>query len=136
MNLTVSFVAALFFGGFSAYQARRKGRNPLTWFALGSLFGLIGFLWILLLPPLTQPQTAAPVAPASKTPYRIQLMQKTWYYLNAHRERLGPMDYDLLLRAWRNGDLNERTYVWSEGMEEWKRIEEMPELYGDLSILE
>ena len=43
-------VACLIFGSFSAYVASEKGYPAMSWFWLGALFPLIGFLSAIGLP--------------------------------------------------------------------------------------
>ena len=55
-----------------------------------------------------------------------------WYYVDGE-ERAGPVDYQELRRLFRNGRISGRTLVWSEGMEDWSRIEELGELHEGLA---
>jgi hypothetical protein len=41
---------ALTWGGFSAWLADQKGRDPLSWFGLGLLFGPVALLSVGLAP--------------------------------------------------------------------------------------
>jgi uncharacterized RDD family membrane protein YckC len=43
-----------------------------------------------------------------------------WFYSNAQRERLGPVDADDLALLHRNGQIGADTLVWREGYADWK----------------
>ncbi len=149
MHPIIVIVLGIFFGGISAYLAHKKGRDPLGWFIGGALFGIFGVLILLLLPPKSKPQPGGinknffyknqqaapePLISDRKTAYRDQLMQKNWYYLDTAHKKNGPMNYVQLKSSWHNGQIVEKTYIWTEGMNDWQKIEDIPELYGDLSL--
>lgn len=45
----------------------------------------------------------------------------------------GPIGFAALRGLWRDGGIDGRTFVWSRGMKEWQRIEELPGLGEALS---
>lgn len=46
------FLQAIVFGGFSAWLAKQKNRDPLGWFLLGMLFSLIALIAVAAAPPV------------------------------------------------------------------------------------
>jgi len=48
--LIVFFIQGIIFGGFCAYLAKQKGRDGVSWFFIGAIFGLIGFIAIIATP--------------------------------------------------------------------------------------
>ena len=53
---------------------------------------------------------------------------KEWYYLNSGREQIGPNPYSAIRDMWNLKKITDQTNVWCEGMENWKKIGEIPEL--------
>lgn len=114
--------------GFScAHFARRRGRNPKTWFLIGLFFGIFGLIALFLFPlRRPQPAQARDPAPAPKlTAISPDHAEKLWYFLDEHKTQFGPMSIDALSREWRDGKVNEQTYVWNETMENWARVQEV-----------
>lgn len=100
----------------SAHLAHRQKRNPYFWFAIGFFLGLIGILAFFFIPK----QSAAVVqVPSLKGP-----TDKWWYYLDAENKQQGPMSFDAMNRAWRDGKAKIDTYVWHEELPEWKPLKE------------
>ena len=46
-------------GGFSAFVAKQKNRDPVGWFLLGLLFSLFALIAVASVPPLTADEAAA-----------------------------------------------------------------------------
>jgi len=121
-----SLIMWLFFGGFSAYLARRQGKNPFLWFFLGMFFGLFGLVFLLFSP---KPAKARRRAQRQKEePTTIDITPKVdpshknkfWYYLDPENRQNGPMSFDALVRDWKEGKVGPKTYVWNENLEEWE----------------
>ena len=56
-------------------------------------------------------------------------LQKKWFvYLSDHHE--GPFDAEELSMKKKNGLINQQSYVWSEGMADWKPMIEVGELFN------
>ena len=51
-------------------------------------------------------------------------VDKEWYYASG-QEQVGPYSWDQLLALRNDGTLPDETYIWSEGMPEWKSLGEM-----------
>ena len=50
-----------------------------------------------------------------------------WFYL-VGTEQVGPVAFAELARVWREGVLTPSTYVWCEGMNDWLRVHDLPDL--------
>lgn len=58
-------------------------------------------------------------------------MSNTWYYVNADRERHGPVDAAALKDLAARGDVHARTLVWREGLPQWQPLAQVA---GELGI--
>lgn len=133
MEILIVIFAWLLFGGAASYFAAQRGRDPFAWFLIGMLLGILGLLLLFLLPPvkplegdkeeemLQEEQTEIPPAPGT---YRF----KEWFYLDAEKHQKGPFSFSLLRKQWEQGKLSSKTFVWSEGMPTWKKVDELPDL--------
>ncbi len=54
-------------------------------------------------------------------------MSAIWYYVE-NNDRVGPVTADQLMDYIENGRLNDQSYVWKKGFDNWKRIAEVDEL--------
>ncbi len=126
------------FGSACAYYARAQKRNPYIWFFLGLTFGLLGLLFLVLLPTfkrwssqsLLKKRRVVEEQKLSATPTLESLiaptfLEKYWYYLDGERRQLGPMSFAALKKAWQEGKVVEDTYVWNEELSNWKVFKEL-----------
>jgi GYF domain 2 len=51
----------------------------------------------------------------------------SWYYVIGS-ERVGPVSFDALKVLFLNNQINNSTYVWKKGFQNWERIEDVPDL--------
>lgn len=120
----------LIMGSISAYLAKKRGKNPLLWFILGTLLGVLG-LFILFFMPKKKERAPQATEPSNEVTIDVtpqvkpSELEKFWYYLAAGNEQNGPMSFDALKRAFREGKISDATYVWNEEMEGWKRFGEL-----------
>jgi hypothetical protein len=144
MRMLISIVLLIFFGSISSYLAKQRGRDPVGWFMIGMLLGILAPLLLLLLPNLTEQEDKPlqdieenedqklarlePTPPPPEENYNL----KEWFFLNDQGVQNGPMGFHMLKQAWKEGVLFGHSYVWSEGMSGWKRIEEMPDFEEQL----
>ncbi len=122
-------VPSLFFvssavGLISGYLAHKRGKNPLLWFALGFLFGIFGIFAIFFAPKKKRPR-ARLQKPTTPKPYLDGPIGRFWYYLDPAHKQVGPMSYDLISKAWKEGKISPVTFVWHEEMTEWKPLQEL-----------
>ena len=120
-----SLAIALLIGVLTAYFAKNRGKSPLLWFFIGTFFGIFGFIALFFFP--TQKQEVGP----EKETAQIQEMQKespfkdtSWFYADKAYTQQGPVPFNELVRLWKQNEVSQETYVWSQGMKEWKRIGE------------
>jgi hypothetical protein len=142
-QLFLTILLLLMIGSATAYFADQRGRDPLLWFMIGMMLDLLGLILLFLLPVINPETTENPPHDTSK-PAELEsqpsqdmhhdYLIKDWYYYNSHHERQGPVRYDALKLLWQAGELKEESYVWSEGMGEWKQIEQIPTLHAHLVI--
>lgn len=118
----IALVTAALVGTVSAYFALKKGKNPYLWFAIGFFLGIIGIFAVLFF-------TAVPKNAPEKNPKEPVFCidgpsDKFWYYLDATQKTQGPMSKDAMSSAWRSGKIDLSTFIWYEGLSEWKPLKE------------
>lgn len=141
LQILINILIPVLFGCLTAYLAEKRGRSRAWWFWIGALFGLLGFLILLLMPRLPPsegtlavrksrvlPENQGVTAATASSP----LMEKSWFYLNSIRQPQGPMPFSSLKSLWKDERITAATYVWHEGMENWKKIGDYPELQSIL----
>ena len=125
-------------GVATAYVAKQRGRDPIAWFVVGLLLGLIGLIIVFLLPVSNEDETGQsdqkdrkPSLPTSATPAISQnplpngYLYKQWFFLTVDREQKGPLAFDELKEEWLRGSIKNDSYVWCEEMLEWHTVEEL-----------
>lgn len=142
-------------GAATAYLASQRGRDPYIWFALGMFFGILAMLAVVLLPPVKSEEeievdrkNEGIVAMREKQVEEEERLEsapdlqpqsvetKEWFYLDKNHQQQGPFSFFGINEAWENRDITSNSFVWSEGMEEWKQIHEIDDLYTILERLE
>lgn len=131
----LSMIFGLIFGIICSYVAVKRGRNQIRWFVGGCLFGLLALLFLYLLPPAFKRKQGEKKAPSyplfpseeEKAPLH-PFQKKLWYYLDQESKQYGPMSFDALKKGWKEGKVQEKTYLWNEDLENWKLLEEMKEI--------
>ncbi len=54
--------------------------------------------------------------------------EKLWFYLDKDHHQVGPVSIIALRELWNTGRLELTSYVWSEGMDQWEKVDKLPEL--------
>ena len=121
-------------GWISSRMALRRGRNPSLWFVLGVILGVIAIGILYFLPSkqkalATATENSAPSLPLSSE-VGSQPPEKLWYYLDTEKVQYGPMSVYALQEAWDDDKLTASTYLWNEDMENWTRLEDLPDLHA------
>jgi len=116
-------LASVAMGFLSAFFAKRRGRNPYTWFFVGFFFGLLGIMAIFFAP--APKKKLAPQPPSKPLPTIEGPSNKFWYYLDSSHAQVGPISHSGLTSIWRQGKISLSTYVWHEELPEWKLLKEM-----------
>lgn len=115
-------------GCFCGYIAQKRGRDYVIWFFIGMLLGIIGLIVLLVLPPVKPTEVEEVTKELPPSPLR----QVDWFYLDLDHNQIGPLSFEQLAKAWRDGKIGESRYVWSEGMENWMTIKDQPDLMFQL----
>lgn len=131
MRMLISLLLLLFFAFLSAYIAKQRGRDPVAWFMIGILLGIFSPLLLMILKPLNPGQELEGETEEHET-LRISssveesYANKEWFYLDLSRKQQGPVYFKALRLLWEEEKITSSTYVWTEGMSQWKRIRELP----------
>lgn len=123
--------AAVLIGTLTAVLAKRRGRDPAIWFLIGMLCGIFGLIALFFFPEIKQ-QEAPKVSTPPPAPAQDALATKKWFYLDAERQTLGPHPITVLQELFKAGTITPSTFVWCDGMEGWKKIQDLPELQSRL----
>lgn len=125
-------ISILLIGAITAHYAKKRGRRPTVWFAIGTLFGLLGLLLLFLMPSYAEKETPEasnlqPLSPAPvQAPFSQDHLQKEWYYMDENHQQQGPIAFGALKQAWEHKQLIPDTFVWCEGMPDWRQIKDVP----------
>ena len=56
-----------------------------------------------------------------------------WHYAASEAEGTqGPVAFSELVALWSEGGLDGNSLVWSQGMDDWSRIQDLPDVEGEL----
>jgi len=129
-------------GGLTAYFAKQRHRNPLSWFLIGLALGIFGFLLLFLLPskkvekkqeatlPIAESHNEAAIPSENPTPYqppakRIPTNRSIlWYYLDENLDTQGPLTIDKLRKTLHEKKLDATCYIWCEEYDDWMQIQD------------
>lgn len=127
----------LLMGISAAYFANQRGRSPYVWFAIGILFGLLGLLFVFLLPVVNKDELELEQGDSGVNKESFTLLPayknheffiKDWFYLDSQHKQQGPVSFDILKKMLQDETIQRSSFVWCEGMLDWKKIEEFGEL--------
>lgn len=138
----IAMIMGIIWGFVCMLVAKKKGRDPRSWFLLGLFFSLFAFL-ILLLVPSSKAMEAVALAKADVVqqervknealqPFMSTLSKRVWFYLDQKHSQVGPVDFEELKKKRSNGDISSKTYLWSEGMQDWKTLDNLSYLKTEL----
>lgn len=142
-----ALLCGLFFGILCAYIAPSRGKKPLLFFFLGFLFSFFPFLYLLSLEKTQQELSQEDMAKKEQGRRDENLItqiqscenafiesekEKTWFYVNSDREKES-ISFVELRKFWKQGVVNETTWVWSKGMSQWAKIKDLVYLHALLS---
>lgn len=122
----------LIFGALGAHFAKKRGRIPLAWFGIGLMMGIFGLAMLFLLPKIEKKPLRTLTANVMPPPKRSDSWLKMWYYLDPTHIQQGPFEFSDLIKAWKEKHLSDTTYIWGEGMSEWQRLRDQPNLVREL----
>ncbi len=148
MELFISLVTSLLMGSLTGYIAQKKGRDGTIWFVAGMLLGIFAVIALYVLPNLNkrgdeeehktreegiEEQSAIIDITTDEKGSAADLANKMWFYLGSKKEQYGPMAIKELKSSWTEHRVNAETYVWCEGLDNWKKIKDLPELVACLN---
>lgn len=117
-------------GAISYKMAKHKGRDPILWFWLGTLFGVIALIVLYFLKD-PRVQKTSPVLEKNPLP-QDQGEKKdwigVWYILDQARAPIGPFSYDDIRSMFKEGSLTASSYLWNEEWPDWKLASDVPGL--------
>lgn len=122
-DLTTALAFSCLIGTLSAYLAHRRERNPYIWFFVGAFFGILGVIAVFFAPAKKKAKPL-PLHPLQPEPTIVGPSDKFWYYLDPAHQQMGPISFDALKRAWKEGKITLSTYVWYEDLADWKPLQE------------
>lgn len=120
-------LALIALGAISAFLAKRQGKNPILWFFLGMFFGIFGLLF-LFFSNSSSIQQSKRETKKQKDPNTIDITPKVepeakakfWYYLDSENAQKGPISYNGLVQAYKEGEISSLSFVWNETLDDWK----------------
>jgi hypothetical protein len=124
----------LLMGAITAYFANQRGRDPMIWFMVGMLFGLLGLLLLFILPVAPKEEEdkqvldITPKIEPEPLPPANQYLSTDWFYLDQQQQQHGPVPLQTLKDLWAEAKISGESFVWSEGMPEWLMVQELPHL--------
>lgn len=144
--LMLVFVFNIIWGVACMYFAKKRGRtDPTSWFLLGFLFAIFAFAVLMLLPSKPQEmQLAAETKAVTAQTKEAQtqrleppvltttLEKRDWFYLDQNHKQQGPIDLNTLKLNRSSGLITDKTLMWSEGMLDWKQLEDLSYLQTEL----
>jgi hypothetical protein len=120
MHSLLTLIGWLIFGALTSYLAKERGRSPTKWFVVGVLLGIFGLILVFIFPKVAKKQEVVP----AKEPEPVITDQKFWYYLDPENKQFGPMSFNALENALREGKICLETYVWNEDLTDWKSMKD------------
>lgn len=135
MRMLISLFLLLFFAFLSAYVAKQRGRDPIAWFMIGILLGIFAPILLMILKPVGVTVSQDKVVEENEEE-KLELIpqntsandfgNKVWFYIDPSHQQQGPIYFAQLKALWSDAKIQPSTYVWCEGMQDWKRIQELP----------
>ncbi len=149
MDFEIMFLLSLFIStavaGATAYLAHLKGRNPFLWFFFGIMFSFFAPLVLISMDLFEKYQSGLSQQSKSKSSSASSvngeegkkdldqqkinpLAEASWYYLDISHRQMGPVSIIALRELWNRGELDMMSYVWMSGMDQWEKVDHLPEL--------
>ena len=127
----------LVMGSLNAYYASTKGRDPFAWFMLGIPLGLLGLILLFFLPKVKEVKAVKEsLEPLLSVNIDPEILKKEWYYVDVTNQQRGPLSFKDLQLLFSQKNVSLHSFIWSEGMAEWKKLEELPQLTFSLKHLQ
>jgi hypothetical protein len=128
MQLLLTFTFWIILGVLTSFYARERGRQPWSWFFVGLFLGLLGLLLLFILPKKISDKRGTTPLKSKLEPIEVRqqpsYVNKLWYYLDQQNKQYGPMSFEALNNAWKEGIITSHTYVWNEELDNWKTLDQ------------
>ena len=155
MSMMLTIFLLMVMGAATAYLAYQRGRDPYMWFVIGIFFGVLAMLLLVILPVVTNEEELKAQEKSKELVDRREEQMKEqeklenapnlqpqsvetneWFYLDKTRQQQGPFSFYVINELWEGAEINAHTLVWTDGMAEWKQIQDTPNLHHVLEGLE
>jgi len=57
-----------------------------------------------------------------------EIVAMQWHFVDKSKQMVGPMSVSALSKHWKAGEVNENSYVWTQGMGDWLKASALPDL--------
>ena len=119
----LTLVSGLFTGLVAGYIANRRKKNIYLWFGIGFFFGLLGLFALFF---IRQKRKPSPLKEEIILPPDLKgPKDKLWYYVDKTRKAEGPFSHSYLNSLWKEGKIDQATYVWNEEMKDWAELKSL-----------
>lgn len=130
MRLLLTLLIVLTISYLTSNFAAKRGRDRTGWFILGFFFGIFALATVFILPPLNKKEEEPTVQAKDLVPQRPtepvdHFADHQWHFIDVNSKQKGPLDILDIQIAWDDGLANSDSYVWHEGMSDWKKISEI-----------
>lgn len=118
-------------GYVTARLSEESGRNPFVWFFIGMFTGIFGILFLLLLPSKKEAEIidfTEEIENPMENDQKKELYNSDWFYMSFDEKEKGPIPFKDLSLAYGDGIINTETYIWREGMPNWIKASQIPNL--------
>lgn len=142
-QMVLGMVMSLIWGFVCMSVAKKRGRDPRAWYALGLFFSIFALAFLLLVPSKKMMDAAENAKKLEdqnlkakeeklKIAYNSTLENRKWYYLDTDHKQIGPVDFKTIKDGKLSGLIKSSTYLWSEGMLDWKKFDHLSYLRTEL----
>lgn len=142
-QMVFGMIMSLIWGFVCMNVAKKRGRDPRAWYALGLFFSIFALAFLLLVPSKKMVLAAAQANEQKeqntkdkeeelKNSFNNTLEARKWYYLDTNNKQIGPVDFTTIKEGKLKGLISSSTYLWSEGMLDWKKFDNLSYLRTEL----
>lgn len=127
-QIFLSIGYSIILGWVAASTAENRGKKPSLWFMIGFFFGIFGIAYLLFITrkSATVKEKVPVIDPVIEPLPSYDYFLKEWFFLDDKHQQQGPVGFQYLKGKITEDAINPLTYVWTEGMAEWKRINDIP----------
>lgn len=126
----------IFFGIAAAIWAKERGRSPIIWFVIGTVFGIFGIIALFLLPSYIPGAQEERESLVPKEPQGEQTFFPTidWFYMGSDKKPHGPQTLHQIKEMFQEKKLSSQSWVWHESIMDWKRIAQVSGMLEQLNV--